>query len=142
MKRSIKKALQEQKINTLEQKIKKSDLKFEILRNAGKHLYEGKYRVFDFILSNEKIYSIRLMSESLGIDRREYHRWKKQPLNETQKRKILIQKEITSLFFAFKMRYGSERIAVELQKAGYQLSGRTVRKYMSELGLSGIVKKN
>lgn len=136
------KVLQRQKIHNLEKKIKKIDLKFEILRNAGKHLYEGKSKVFDFVLTNEKIYSIRLMSEALGIDRREYQRWKKQPLNETQKRKILIQKEITSIFFAFKMRYGSERIAVELQNLGYKLSSSSVRKYMRELGFSRIVKKN
>lgn len=139
---TAKKVFEEQKILKLEKKIKKSDLKFEILKNAGRYLYQGKPIIFDFILKNEKIYSIRLMSEVLGIDRREYHRWKKQPINETQKRKILMQKEITLLFFTFKRRYGSERIAVELQNSGYQLSGRTVRKYMSELGLSSIVKKN
>ncbi|WP_157849056.1 IS3 family transposase [Flavobacterium sp. Leaf82] len=79
---------------------------------------------------------------TLGIDRREYQRWKKQPLNETQKRKILIQKEITRVFYHFKRCYGSARIAVDLQNSGYKITGRTVRKYMSELGLSTIVKKN
>jgi transcriptional regulator of heat shock response len=136
------KVLKRQKIHNLEKKIKKLDLKFEILKNAGKHLYEGKSNVFDFVLTNEKIYSIRLMSEALGIDRRAYQRWKKEPLNETQKRKILIQKEITLIFYAFKMRYGSERITVELQNLGYKLSSSTVKNYMRELGFSRIVKKN
>jgi len=63
-------------------------------------------------------------------------------LNETQKRKILMQKEITSIFFTFERRYGSDRIATELQKSGYQLSAVTVRKYMSEMGLTSMVKKN
>lgn len=31
------------------------------------------------------------MSEVLNINRRHYHKWKKQPLNETQKQKIIIQ---------------------------------------------------
>lgn len=134
--------LEQQKILQFEKMIKKSDLKLEILKNAGKYLHQGKSIIFDFMLKNEKLYSIRLMSETLGIDRREYQRWKKQPLNETQKRKILVQKEITTLFFAFKRRYGSARIAIELQNSGYKITGRTVRKYMSELGLSSIVKKN
>lgn len=82
------------------------------------------------------------MSETLGINRREYQRWKKQPMNETQKRKILIEKEITSIFFSVKRRYGSERIAIELQNSGYKIAGRTVRKYMRELGLSSKVKNN
>lgn len=137
-----KKVIEEKKILELEKNIKKSDLKFEILKTIGKYLNEGKPMVFNFILNNEKIYSIRLMSEALGVDRREYHRWKKEPLNETQKRKILLQNEITSIFFAFKRLYGSERIAVELQNSGYQISGRTVRKYMKELDLTRLVKKN
>lgn len=134
--------LEKQKICELEKKIKKSDAQFEILKNAGKYLYQKKYIIFDFILRNEKIYSIRLMSETLGINRREYQRWKKQPMNETQKRKILIEKEITSIFFSVKRRYGSERIAIELQNSGYKIAGRTVRKYMRELGLSSKVKNN
>lgn len=133
--------LEDQKINTYRKKIKKSDLKFEILKNATKYLYQGKSITYDFILKNEKIYSVNLMSEVLCIDRREYYKWKKKPLNDTQKRKIVIQKEITSVFFAFKERYGSERIAIVLQNAGYKIAGRTVRKYMRELGLTRIVKK-
>lgn len=142
MKRSGKLTTKDTRIIELERKINKSDLKFEILKSAGKCLHQGKYKIFDFIFENEKIYSIRLMSEALDIDRREYHRWKNQPLNETQKRKILIQKEITSIFFTFQRRYGSERIAVELKNLGYQLSPRTVREYMSEMGLTSMVKKN
>lgn len=63
-------------------------------------------------------------------------------ITKTQKRKILLQKEITKIFFAFKRRYGSPRITIELQKLGYQISRTTVNKYMSELGLSNKVKNN
>lgn len=120
----------------LEKKIKKSELKFEILKNAGPCIIQGKYEIFDFILKNEFQYSIRLMTEVLSVDRREYHRWKINPLNETKKKKILMHNEITAVFWAFQKRYGSERIAVVLQHSGHKLSGRTVRKYMSEMGLS------
>lgn len=126
----------------LEKKIKKTELKFEILKNAGPCIEQGKYRIFDFIKSNENRYSIRLMTETLSMDRREYQKWKKKPLNDTQRKKILMQQEITSIFHAAKQRYGSERIAVELQNSGYELSSRTVRKYMAELGLSAVQRKN
>ncbi|MCR4033833.1 MULTISPECIES: IS3 family transposase [Flavobacterium] len=39
--------------------------------------------------------------------------------------------QITSIFYAAKQRYGSERIAVELENSGYKLSSRTIRKYMA-----------
>ncbi|MFD2941806.1 IS3 family transposase [Flavobacterium notoginsengisoli] len=139
MKPEDKKSTADSYIVGLEKKIKKSELKFEILKNAGIRTTQGKYVIFDFIQENEKKYSIRLMTDVLSIDRREYHRWKKRPLNDTRLRKLLMQKEITLLFFAFKQRYGSERIAVELRNLGYELSDRTVRKYMRELGLSARV---
>lgn len=142
MEDEIKLVEKEKKIFEIEKKTKELDLKFEILKNAGKLLHQGRSKIFDFMLCNEKKYTIKLMSETLGVSRCSYHKWKREPLSLTQKRKILIKKEITSIFFVFKRRYGSERIAVELQKSGYQLSAKTVRIYMKEMGLSRLVKKN
>lgn len=133
----------ERQINQeLEKKIKKSDLKFEILKNAAKYLRQERPLIFSFMASNEKIYSIRLMCEVLGIHRCTYRRWKNGYLSEKQKRTLLIQKEITSIFFAYKERYGCPRITRELQNSGYKISCTTVYQYMKELGLSSKVKKN
>lgn len=134
--------LKKQKIHDLERKIKKSDLKFEILKNAGEYLYQERTIIFFFILKHEKTYSIRLMCEALGISRNSYQVWKNQPMSETKKRKLIIQQEIVSIFAASKQRYGRERIKVELQILGYQLCCITINKYMKELGLSAKVKRN
>lgn len=138
----VKLKLEEQRIQELEKKIKKSDLKFEILKNAGKYLHEGRLMVFNFIANNEKTYSIRLMCEVLGMNRGNYYEWKNQIVTKRQKRKILIQKEITNIFFSFKQRYGCKRITIVLQNSGYQISCWTVNKYMNELGLTSVLKKN
>jgi len=134
--------LERQKIQELERKTNKSNLKFEILKNAEKHHKQGRLMVFYFMADNEKKYSIRLMCEVLDINRGTYRKWKNGFITETQKRKILIQKEITTVFFAFKKRYGCPRIAVELRNLGYQISSTTVHKHMKELGLFSKVKKN
>lgn len=125
----------------LKKKIKKIDLKYEILKNAGKCILGRKDVIFHFMQKNENKYSIRLMAEVLNVNRIQYHKWKKKPLTDAQQRKMLIKKEITIIFYSAKQRYGSERIAVELTKRGYQLCSRTVRKYMSELELSALGKK-
>lgn len=134
--------LEDQRIQELEKKIKTSNLKFEILTKAGKYLHSEGVMIFYFMKNNEKIYSIRLMCEVLGINRGTYRGWKNQTVTKRQERKILIQKEITTIFFAYKQRYGSQRITIELQNSGYQISSFTVNKYMKELGLTSIVKKN
>jgi transposase-like protein len=134
--------LEEQKIHKFEIKIKKSDLKLEILKRAGKDFYHGKPTIYNFMKDNERIYSIRMMSEVLGVNRHSYQRWRNQFITEKEKRKNLIKQEINSIFFAAKQRYGSERITVVLRNSGYTISRSTVRKYMNELGLTSIVKKN
>lgn len=138
----LKLSLEQQRIEELEKKIKKSDLKFEILKSAGEYLHQGAAMIFYFMANNEKKYSIRLMCEVLSINRGTYRGWKNQIITERQKTKILIQKEITTMFFAFKQRYGSKRITIELQNSGYQISCWTVNNYMKELGLTNKVKKN
>jgi len=134
--------LARQKNQKIEKKIIKSDLKFEILKNAGKYLSQGRPFIFSFMASNEKIYSIRLMCEVLGIHRCTYRRWKNGYITEKQKNKTIMKNEIKSLFFVFKERYGGHRITIELKNAGYKISCSTVHQYMRELGLSSKVKKN
>ena len=60
----------ERQINQeLEIKTKKLDLKFQILKNAGKYLLKERSMIFCFMAGNEKTYSIRLMCEVLGVNR-------------------------------------------------------------------------
>lgn len=134
--------IERQRIRELEKKNKKSELKFEILQNAGKYLKKDRQQLFQFMSDNEKKYSVRLMSEALGIRRATYRAWKNPKITERLKRKIAIKKEITYIFFAFKKRYGCQRITVELRNAGHQISCSTVHEYMKELGLSSPIKKN
>jgi transposase-like protein len=134
--------LEDHKIRNIENKIKKSDLQLQILKSAGKYLFLGKPAIYEFMKNNETLYSIRIMSEVLDVNRRTYRKWRNHFISEKEKRKILIMEEINSIFFAAKQRYGSERITVVLRTSGYKIARRTVRKYMNELGLTSIVKKN
>lgn len=132
----------QERIYLLEKKIKHLDLKFEILKKGRWHVSQGKPMVFDFIKSNEKIYSIKQMCKVLGIKDEAYYKWKNQFISETKKRKTIILREITSIFFEAKQRYGSARITIELHNHGYKISRSTVLTYMKELGLySNITKK-
>ncbi|WP_172426720.1 IS3 family transposase [Flavobacterium sp. ACN6] len=131
---SLKKNKENHKESQFEKKIKKSELDFELLQEAGEHLKDGKPRIFQFMKDNEKRYSIRNMCKVLGINRNTYRRWKNNYDTE-QKRKEAVQKEITAIFFEAKQRYGKQRIKIALQNSGYHLAVKTVGKYMRELGL-------
>ncbi|MDR6763666.1 transposase-like protein [Flavobacterium sp. 2755] len=133
--------LERQGILELEKKAKKSELKFEILKDGSKYLNQDRQQLFKFIASIEKKYSVRMICEALDVRRASFHAWKNPKITEKIKRKIAIKKEITHLFYAFKQRYGCQRIAVELRNAGYQISCSTVYEYMKELGLKSQIKK-
>lgn len=131
----------EKKIFDLKKKIKETDLKFEILRNASKYIWLGKPYIFNFIADNEKSYPVKLMCRTLSVGGVTYRMWKTGFVSERQKSKINLKKEIISIFSASKETYGSFRITAELQKR-YFISRTPVVKCMRELGLYVSLKKN
>lgn len=137
---SLKKKTENYKISKFEKKIKQSELHFEILQNAGKHVNHGKERIFQFMEENEKIYPIRTMSKILGVHRCTYRRWKNRFNNDEHKRKTKIKKEISSIFFASAGSYGKNRIAAALQNTEYKISISTAGRYMRELELYASLK--
>ncbi|KQT20500.1 hypothetical protein ASG31_17175, partial [Chryseobacterium sp. Leaf404] len=64
-----------------------------------------------------------------------YYKWKSRPFSQKLLLKEKIKKQITSIYFSSKQRYGSPRITFELHSLGYKISRITVAKYMKELGL-------
>lgn len=126
---------EQQKIIELERKARQSELKYEILEKGSKCFLKGKVMIYKFILSNEKKYSTRKMCRVLGVGQLGYNRWKNQYISKTQRRIIVLKQEIVSIFNQAKQRYGSSKIALELQNRGYKISPCTVGRYMIQLGL-------
>lgn len=120
----------------LEKKILLSDLKFEILKKGKFYISQEGPGLFHFIKSNEKKYSIRQMCSVLKVNRSTYRKWSNQFVSEKKRKKNLLQKEIASIFFEAKQRYGHKRITIELQNRGYRISRWKVFYNMNELGLS------
>lgn len=91
--------------------------------------------IYRFIKNHETLYPIEKMCKALGIGLRSYYDWKSNSVSDRKQRAILIKKEIGTVYFNKKQRYGSPRIAVELTAKGIRVSRNTVAKYMKELGL-------
>jgi len=90
---------------------------------------------YEFIKNHESLFPIEKMCIVLKVSSSSYYKWKTRPLSNRERRKREIKKQITSVYFASKQRYGSPRIAVELDSSGFKTSRITVAKYMKELGL-------
>jgi putative transposase len=97
-----------------------------------------KYR---FIKNHEYLFPIEKMCKVLEVGSSGYYKWKNRTFSNRTLRKNEIKKQITSIYFASKQRYGSPRITIELNALGYKISRITVAKYMRDLGLRSKLSK-
>ncbi|MNL23936.1 Transposase [compost metagenome] len=132
---------QEKKIYDLEIKIKKADTEFEIIKGAEDLLHKALLFKYKYIAEKEQNYSSYMLCKILGVHLGNYKKWKSGYVSERQQWKMMIKKEITSIFLLSKKRYGYKRIGAELQRSGHHISSKTVRLYMRELNLNVSVKK-
>lgn len=127
--------IREKKIYDLEIKIRKADIEFKIIKGSAKFRHKGLQSLYGYISENEQKYSSYLMCATLGISLDSYKKWKSNVISERKKERIKLKEKITAIFTASKKRYGSMRIAVELQKSGYAVSADKVLNCMRELNL-------
>lgn len=121
---------------TLTKRLQKVERQVEIFKNARKYILQGKPMIFYFIANNLDKYSVCGMCEVLGIRETTYYRWRDKIRSPRQLQTTLIEKEITSIFYENKERYGNNRISAELQSRGFKLKPCTVSGYMKKLGLT------
>jgi putative transposase len=89
-----------------------------------------------------RIYSIKLMSESLSITRSGYYRWistgmiSPKLLTDTE-----LLKQIQEIFNTSKQRYGSPRITAELRSKGMLINKKRVARIMKKHGIKSKTKR-
>ena len=88
-----------------------------------------------FIHNHENVYPIEKMCKVLVVGTRSYYDWKSNTVSDRKQKAMFIEKEIQTVYFSKKQRYGSPRIAMELQAQGIDVSRVTVAKYMKNMGL-------
>ena len=121
---------------TLTKKLQKVERQVEIFKSARKYILQGKPMIFYFIENNLDKYSVCGMCEVLGIRETTYYRWRDKVVSPRQLQTTLIDKEIISIFYENKERYGNYKISAELQSRGFKLKPCTVTGYMKKLGLT------
>ncbi|ULL18799.1 IS3 family transposase [Paenibacillus sp. H1-7] len=77
----------------------------------------------------------------MRVSRSGYYKWKTAVPSQQELRKKKVQERITYHFYDTEQRYGSPKITHLLRQEGYQISERTVSKYMKELGLRSCVSR-
>lgn len=128
-------------IYELEQKLKKAELRYEILQNATPHLYNGNEEIYQFIKNSHKKYDLMQMCQVLDVGKKRYNIWKKNGLSEKKRHIIALKKNITKIFLNSNKRCGSRQITSELNQLGCNLKQSKVDFYMRQLKLKRIPKR-
>jgi putative transposase len=80
-------------------------------------------------------YSLRMMCRVLEVSRSGYYKWKKHLPNFRHQRRKQIKSSVIDTYYQFKRRYGSPRIARELNERGIPCSINHVACLLREAGL-------
>lgn len=81
------------------------------------------------------------MCEVMRVSRSSYYHWLKRKPGKRSIRRVFLSSEIASVYHWSRGRYGSPRIAKELQTKGIKVSRQFVSKLMKEQHLRSIVKR-
>ena len=79
--------------------------------------------------------SISGMLKILGVSRSGYNAWRHRRPSDTEKRRKAVKAKIQLIYDDSKQNYGAPKITAELRKQGEVISGRTVGKYMKQMGI-------
>lgn len=90
---------------------------------------------YEFIGSYVAEYPIALMCRALGVSRGGYYKWFERSPSERAKRRCRFEQLVMCTFAEYRARYGSVRLAVELNKAGYACSVNYIADIMSQKGI-------
>jgi len=81
------------------------------------------------------------MCRILSVSRSGYYRWRKRPESHRLVRNKQLKVHIRAIYNKHKGRYGSPKIADELNDNGFQVSKNSVARRMKEAGLRSIVRR-
>jgi transposase InsO family protein len=88
-----------------------------------------------FIEENRAVYSVEMMSKVLGVSTSSYHNWRSGKYTKRAEHKQKMEQAIGQIYFEHSQRYGSPRIAAELQAQGISVSRHTVARYMNRMNI-------
>lgn len=95
---------------------------------------------YEFIRENAEIFPVEKMCRIFQIHKSSFFRWRKRTPTERAERKALIISEIIRIYHWSQFRYGSPRIAKELDSIGIKVSRKFVGQIMKENHLRSIAK--
>ena len=119
----------------------KVKLERAILEKCAGCLKAGTQVKFEFIGLHLSCFPVKDMCRILDISTSGYYKWRRRIPSKRDRHNLVLLEEIRKIYYRNKKRYGSPRIAKELEATGFHASEKLIRKLMKSASLKSVFKK-
>lgn len=128
-------------LKRLKKELAEVKMERDILRKAAGILASNTQLKFEFIRKRRKCYPVEKICKILGVSKSGYYYWYDRKPSKRALHNLALIKQIKMIHHRNKQRYGSPRIARELQASGFHASEKLVRKLMKRASLQSVFKR-
>jgi len=137
----IKKNKIQSELKSLKKELAKVKLERNILEKCAGCLQALTQVKFEFIDQHLCCFPVKDMCKVLDVSTSGYYKWKTRTLSRRDKYNLILLEEIKKIHYRNKKRYGSPRIAKELEASGFHASEKLIRKLMKKASLRSVFKR-
>jgi transposase InsO family protein/transposase-like protein len=128
-------------IKRLRKELDKVKMEVDILKKATHILSSDTLTKFKFIKQQIYFYPVASMCTILGVSRSGYYYWNDRKPSKRALRNLALIEQIKIIHYRNKERYGSPRLARELETVGFHVSKKLIRKLMKQASLKTVFKR-
>lgn len=128
-------------LKQLRRELNKLKLERTILEKCAGYLESSTKIKFEFIDRHISCFPVKDMSKILDVSTSGYYKWRSRTPSKRDQHNLILLEEIKKIHYRNKKRYGSPRIAKELEASGFHASEKLIRKLMKSASLKSVFKK-
>jgi putative transposase len=117
------------------------NLERDILKKAASILFSRTQVKFEFIREHRDCYPVENIFKILGVSKSGYYYWNDRKPSKRALHNLALIEQIKIIHYRNKKRYGSPRIAREMQVSCFHALEKLVRKLMKQASLQSVFKR-
>lgn len=128
-------------LKLLKKELTKVKLEKNILEKGAGYLQSSTQVKFEFIDQHLSCFPVKDMCRILDVSTSGYYKWRSKTLSKRDQHNLVLLEEIKKIHYRNRKRYGSPRIARELEVFGFRASEKLIRKLMNRASLHSVFKR-
>lgn len=129
------------KIKRLRKELATVKLERDILQKCAGYLQSSIGSKFEFIDQHLSHFPVKDMCRILDVSTSGYYKWRGRTPSKRDQYNLVLLEEIKKVHYLNQKRYGSPRIAKELEASGFHASEKLIRKLMKRACLQSVFKR-